>query len=178
MFVWVGIDVESQLKEIKEKVVNISKQVNFNNSACMLPLHISLKISFKIDDNIFDDVLKTISDYYNQIDPFDIEVEGIEKHTQIIWIKVKRNKEIDKIHDDLNTMLLNKYNIGLHEYDLDYKFHSTLFMDSDKELLQKAGDLLGEVELPKKLRINTFLIGTSDTGQLGTYYVYKEFERE
>lgn len=56
---------------------------------------------------------------------------------------------------------------------LDYKFHSTLFMDNDTEMIDKAYDLIRNEDLPSKLIANKFVIGTSESGKLGTYSVNK-----
>ena len=63
--------------------------------------------------------------------------------------------------------------IPLHEYDLDFIVHTTLFMDDDKEKINIARQLLGDLNLPETLVANTFVIGTSETGENGTYRVFK-----
>jgi hypothetical protein len=73
-------------------------------------------------------------------------------------------------------MLKDKYGIPLHEYDLDFIFHTTLFMDGDKEKINAAHTLLGDLNLPETLEANTFVIGKSETGENGTYRVYKTVE--
>ena len=176
MYIWIGINVDDQLSGIKEKAAKIDREAEFKNSCFTLPLHISLKISFPAESADFQSVIDDITDYYRSIKPFEISVKGFEKDRNIVWIRMVNNREIDKIHDDLNEMLLSKYKVGLHEYDLDYKFHTTLFMDDDEDKISKAYELIRDVRLPKSLNINRFLIGISDSGNLGTYSIYREIK--
>ena len=173
MFVWVGINVEEQLKETRMAVDRVFERIDISNVTCQLPLHISLKISFEIKNEVFDSVLNDIIDIYNAQKPFEIKVKGIEKHENIMWIRMYSNEEIETLATKLNMMLREKYGVPLHEYDLDFIFHTTLFMDDDAEKINAAHNLLGNVYLPETLIANTFVIGKSETGENGTYMVYK-----
>ena len=176
MFVWVGINVEEQLKETRMAVDRVFEKIDISNVTCQLPLHISLKISFEIENELFESVLNDIISVYEAQKPFNVDVKGIEKHDNIMWIRMYSNKEIEALATSLNVMLKEKYNVPLHEYDLDFIFHTTLFMDGDKEKINAAHTLLGNLALPKNLIANTFVIGTSETGKNGTYRVYKTVE--
>ena len=173
MFVWVGINVEEQLKETRMAVDGVFERIDISNVTCQLPLHISLKISFEIKNELFDSVLNDIIDIYNAQKPFEIKIKGIEKHENIMWIRMYSNEEIETLATKLNMMLREKYGVPLHEYDLDFIFHTTLFMDDDAEKINAAHNLLGNVYLPETLISNTFVIGKSETGENGTYMVYK-----
>lgn len=173
MFVWVGINVEEQLKETRMAVDRVFERIDISNVTCQLPLHISLKISFEIKNELFDSVLNDIIDIYNAQKSFEIKIKGIEKHENIMWIRMYSNEEIETLATKLNMMLREKYGVPLHEYDLDFIFHTTLFMDDDAEKINAAHNLLGNVYLPETLIANTFVIGKSETGENGTYMVYK-----
>ena len=173
MFVWVGITVEEQLKETRMAVDRVFERIDISNVTCQLPLHISLKISFEIKNELFDSVLNDIIDIYNAQKSFEIKIKGIEKHENIMWIRMYSNEEIETLATKLNMMLREKYGVPLHEYDLDFIFHTTLFMDDDAEKINAAHNLLGNVCLPETLIANTFVIGKSETGENGTYIVYK-----
>ncbi len=176
MYIWVGINVEDQLKEVRGAVDSVFGKIDISNVTCQLPLHISLKISFEIENSIFDRVLGDITDIYNAQNPFEISVKGVEKHENIEWIRMYSNEDLESLATKLNMMLKEKYGIPLHEYDLDFIFHTTLFMDDDAEKINAAHALLGDVKLPEILMANTFVIGTSETGKNGTYRVYKTIE--
>lgn len=174
MFIWLGIDVDNQLLEIKKKANIIEKELNFNHSNFTLPFHISLKMSFNLDDSLFEKVLDDVLSIYQAIKPFEVEVKGIENNHTICWIRMKENEKLNEIHDLLNKHFLEKYNIPLHEYDLDYLFHTTLFMDEDENKINQAYLLIKNSSLPKLLRVNKMIIGGSPSGALGTYKVFKE----
>ena len=176
MFVWVGINVEEQLKEVRNAVDSVFEKIDISNVTCQLPLHISLKISFEIDNSLFENVLRDITDIYSAQNPFEIKVKGIEKHDNIEWIRMCSNESLEALATRLNMMLKEKHSIPLHEYDLDFIFHTTLFMDDDTNKINAAHNLLGGVELPEILVANTFVIGKSDSGKNGTYRVYKTIE--
>ena len=176
MFVWVGINVEEQLKETRMAVDRVFEKIDISNVTCQLPLHISLKISFEIENELFESILNDIISIYEAQKPFKIDVKGIEKHDNIMWIRMYSNKDLEALVTSLNVMLKEKYSIPLHEYDLDFIFHTTLFMDDDADKINAAHNLLGNLELPKTLVANTFVIGKSETGENGTYRVYKTVE--
>ncbi len=173
MFVWVGINVEDQLKEVRMAVDSVFEKIDISNVTCQLPLHISLKISFEIENKLFESVLTDILDIYNAQKTFEIKIKGIEKHENIEWIRMYSNEQLEALATSLNMMLKDKYGIPLHEYDLDFIFHTTLFMDDDADKINAANELLGNVYLPQTLAANTFVIGTSETGKNGTYSIYK-----
>ena len=173
MYIWVGINVEDQLGEVRRAVDGVFEKIEISNVTCQLPLHISLKISFEIENSLFGDVLDDISRVYGACEPFEIKVKEIEKHENIEWIRMYSNEKVEALATELNMMLREKYGIPLHEYDLDFVFHTTLFIDDDPEKINSAHSLLGNVHLPDTLVANTFVIGNSETGENGTYRVYK-----
>lgn len=177
MFVWVGINVEEQLKEVRSAVDGVFEKIEISNVTCQLPLHISLKISFEIENSLFESVLADITRVYEECEPFEIAVKGIEKHENIEWIRMYSNDKIEALATALNGMLLEKYGVPLHEYDLDFIFHTTLFMDDDAQKINAAHSLLGDVYLPERLVANTFVIGNSETGKNGTYRIYKTIQK-
>ncbi len=177
MYIWIGIDVDGQLCEIKSKAQKIENEIGFSHSNFTLPLHISLKITFPVENHLFDSVKNDIVGVFDELEPFYIDTQGIEFENVICWIRMKRNPGLDAIHDKLNSVLLEKYGVPLHEYDMDYKFHTTLFMDSDFDKVKSAHTKLGDVYIPQKLLANKFVIGTSESGELGTYKVILEIEK-
>lgn len=174
MYIWVGINVDGQLSEIREATQKAESEIGVDNSNFTLPLHISLKISFKIEDELFDEVVQDIVEIYERVVPFDIFVDCIELHDNISWILMKRNENLVSLSDEINTLMLKKYNVPLYEYDLDYKFHTTLFMEDRCERVRAGYEKIKNIKVPSRLRAEKFLIGTSETGSLGTFKIYKE----
>lgn len=174
MFVWIGIDVDEQLQEVRKVIQRMDNEKKIKNSCLTLPLHISLKMSFPILEERLIDVVELLTEYYKTIEPFEIPIDGIEGHTNIVWIKMMENKCLNRIHNDLNDLLKEKFNVGLHEYDRDYLFHTTLFMDNDEKAIKECYEEIKNITLPSSLKAFKFVIGTSKTGDLGTYAVIRE----
>ena len=177
MYIWVGIDVDSQLSAIKEQTKKSEEAIGFAHSNFTLPLHVSLKISFNINEEDYEAIVSDIEDIYRRFDSFHIAVKGIECLDNICWIMMKKCEELNRLHDELNGMLLEKHGIPLHEYDTDYKFHTTLFMDSDFDKVRAGYLSVRDCALPDTLLASRFVIGCSPTGALGSFKVVKVIER-
>ncbi len=176
MYIWVGIDVDGQLSPIKERAKTVERAIGFVNSNFTLPLHISLKISFRVEEALADRVMEDILLLYREVTPFSLPVKGLENEDTIAWIRMGESEELNLLHDRLNEMLLTRYRIPLHEYDTDYKFHTTLFMDNDTKKVKRAYDAVKDTPPPHSLQVKRLIIGTSPTGALGSYHVVKAHE--
>lgn len=178
MYIWTAINIDDQLKGLKHHVQRVEKQWGFKNSTLTLPFHISLKISFEVSDTIYPNIIKTLYDYYKALEPFDIEVAGIEIENMIVWIRMKENPVLKRIHEELDQILMEKHGIMRHEYDLDFKFHTTLFLDADEKKISEAYGKIESVNLPSRLHAKELIIGESKTGEVGTYRVTHNIELE
>ena len=173
MFVWVGIDVDGQLKQIKESTKAVESELIFKHSNFTLPLHISLKIPFEVTNDIVQDVIEDLMKIYDETEPFEIKVKGLSCESTISWIRMEENPILMELSGKINGLMLAKYNIPLHEYDLDGKFHTTLFMDEDCQKVKQAYTKIQHIQIPARLTAERFLIGVSASGALGTYRIYK-----
>ena len=173
MYIWVGADVDSQLGEIKEYVKKTEEALGLFHSTLTLPLHISLKISFCVDDRIVDEVIDSLSEIYETIKPFYVSTKRIEHRGKLVWIRMKKSAKLDSIHNRLDKELYDKHGVELHDLDRRYLFHTTLFMCEDKEQSGAAFEAVKKAPLPKKLRIDRLVIGTSPDGTVGSYQVIK-----
>ncbi|MBQ9301156.1 MAG: 2'-5' RNA ligase family protein [Clostridia bacterium] len=178
MYIWTGIDVDSQLAQAREAARRIENEIGFAHSNFTLPLHISLKKSFPAADEKAGDIMDCLARFYQSQSPMEVAVRGIEKEETIIWIMLERSAALNALHDRLLSLLGEKYGVLPHEYDLDYKFHTTLFMDGDRKKIHRAYALIQNVPVPERLRLDRFAVGASATGALGTYRVLRTIERE
>ncbi len=176
MYVWIGIDVDSQYDEIKVVTKRAEEEIGFDHSNFTLPLHVSLKISFPVANEEFNSIFDTINYLLASQSKFVFEVKGVELHENICWIRMNESDELNRLSEVINITLLEKHGIPLHEYDLDYQFHTTLFMDDDSAKVRAGYDRIKDVPLPKTLVANRFVIGTSETGDLGTYKVVERID--
>ena len=174
MYIWIGINVDDQLADIKPLIKAVEDKIGFEHSIFTLPFHVSLKISFEVSENAAPNIISDIAKIYGDTSPFELRVRGIEYEGNISWIRMIENEEIMALATRLNLFLKEKYQIPLHEYDLDFKFHTTLFMSDDGERVNKAYLSVKDTPVPRSLKVNRFLIGTSQCGELGTYKVIRE----
>lgn len=176
MYVWTAIDVDCQLEKIKNQIQLIETRLETKNPALTLPFHVSLKISFGVDDAVYPEIEQTILNYYKSVRPFEIEVDDIEIENTILWIRMKENPSLRQIHEDLDHILSEKYGISRHTYDLDFKFHATLFLDPDKEKVLAVYEQIKGTVLPSSLHARNMILGTSESGAPGTYHVTHRIE--
>ena len=174
-YIWLGLDVDAPLGHIWEPLRTLEEQLDI---ACplSLPFHISLKMSFPVAESRAEALVEIVEAYFRSQKPFDIEVAGVECHETIVWIRMKENAELSRIHDELNEMLSDRFGVALHEYDRDYLFHTTLCIDEDMTKVQAAYEALKDMTLPATLPVRRFLIGASPDGSLGSYRVIRQVE--
>ncbi len=177
MYIWIGINVDGQMPSLKEKALLADRELGFKNSCFTLPQHISLKISFDVAPQKVDNVIADILSYYEKIEPFYIKPDKIQNCQNICWILHRSCPEIERISLDLNNMLQARYGVPLHEYDLDFLFHTSLFMDDDFTKVAAAYERVKDTPLPEKLKANRFVIGASESGALGTFKIIHEVVR-
>ena len=173
MYIWTACDVSKVFDSLRDACIKINRAFNLDEVAFSLPQHISLKISFEVDDSVAADVIEFISEYLSGQGSFNINGPKVELFDSILWLAFDEDSNLSRIHLELDTLLWEKYGIPLHEFDRSFKFHSTLFIDEPKGLV-KIQELISRLSLPDKVSINSFLIGTSSSGKAGEYSVIKK----
>ena len=172
MYLWVGISVKEDFKDMRTRCEKIAAKLEMEDYCFQLEQHISLKMSFEAGTD-FDSIVNDLDELLAREKPFELEVSGIECFNGISWIKFKNNTQIDVLHRKICDLMKDKYHKELHEYDLDFLFHSTLFMDNNQNKIEEAYRLIKDIEIPNRIMVKDFLIGYSETGTLGTYRVLK-----
>ena len=173
MYVFIGLGVSEFFLDLRKEVLNIYDKLGFDNNLESLPFHISLKMSFHIPFELLDDVLDTVTNYIKNCNPVMVFPKGIELENGICWIRMQENKVLNRIHDEICTLLQEKFSIPLHEYDLDYIFHTTLFLHNDVNKVNEAYELIRNWNIPKEIIPEEVLIGVSDDGSVGSYEIIR-----
>ena len=176
MYVWLGIDVNEQLLELRRRGSILEDKIGCVNSVYTLPMHISLKISFEVTPYVFPEILSLVEDIYTSVSPFGVEPRGIECEEGIVWLRMNRSEALESLSTRLNGALLDKFGIPLHEYDTDFKFHSTLYIDSDSDRVEQFFREISAAPVPDVLMVKRLVVGTSPEGELGTYSVYRAYD--
>ncbi len=172
MYILTALYIEDQLEELRDQAISIGDELGVKCPLKILPMHISLRKSFDIDDLRMKDCIDFICDYYSKIGPFSVEIDGFELDEGIIWLRMKENERLIKLHEDLVTLVKERYGVQPHELDKDFKFHSTVFMDREADLAP-AFARIGQFALPSKILVRDFLIGTSESFKPEGYSIYK-----
>jgi 2'-5' RNA ligase len=178
MYIWFGIDVNEQLLPLRDGIQNAEEVVPPTHSGLTLPLHISLKISFYAPADMVEAIKARVLAYYKSLTPFLIETASIQKEGGIIWLRYQPHATLIEVQTTLNQILLDEFGIPRHPYDLDFKFHTTLYMDSDPDKIEAAAEHLLPLPYPARVIANRFCIGVSDDGSLGTYSVVETVTHE
>lgn len=175
MFLWIGCKLPEEFEsEIRQHCMAANQQIGLNTLAFQLPQHISLKISFQTE--CVDDVLNTLVAYLVQQTPFSVELDHIEQVGNILWIPVEESIHLKRMHAELDSLLEQRFSIGQHEFDKCFLFHSTLFIDSNEEKIAQMAGMLATYSLPRKLPVDTFLLGISETGKPGSYHIVHQIQ--
>lgn len=98
---------------------------------------------------------------------------------KVIWLDIEENKFLRNLHNKINLLLKEKFNIGLSGFDGEnFKFHSTLFQENEfNENINKIGLILKEkIKIPQLLQIRRLYLGISEVGRVGTYKVIDKIE--
>ena len=164
MFLWVALKLnESFANDIRNKVKAINQKYNLDEKALELPAHISLKISFDILNNdkqlLIDKMVTLIKSYL----PLKVTTNKIERNGNIIWISIKENNKLQQIHNKLDLLLLN-YGISKHEFDDNFMFHSTLFIDENEEKIKEMYDVIKDVDVSDNIKVDSIIMGESEDG--------------
>lgn len=176
MYIWTAISFADQLAELRQQAAGISGELALDNPSLTLPIHTSLSISFEAADEVYDRIISDLTGYFSTLVPFPVYPEAIERNGQIIWLKMKETPELAEIHTHLINLLQHRYGVDPHPFDLDFKFHATLFFGSEDHALDTAFSLINATPLPEALTARKFVIGTSPSGAPGSYCVCREIE--
>ena len=174
MYIWIGLvlekDDENYIRDIcKEE----NKIFNINEQAFTLPQHISLKTSFNASEYIT--VIQYLKEELKDINAIKLEVCNLTIiDGKVIWLDIEENTFLRKLHNKINFLLNDKFNIGLSGFDGEsFKFHSTLFQENEyNENINKIGLVLKEkMKIPFLVNIKELSFGISEVGRVGTYKV-------
>jgi 2'-5' RNA ligase len=172
MYIWIACDLSDGLAEIREKCTEFNRDLQLSEVAFSLPQHISLKISFDVDDAISDSVIETVKSYLSAQKSFSVFAPVPEMMTGILWLRFSESESLTRLHGDLDELLSSHFGVPRHEYDRSFKFHSTLFMDDGGDLSEMYRRV-SSLTMPSELVVDSFLIGISESGRAGDYRVYR-----
>lgn len=173
MHIWIGCKLPEEFEtEIRSYCLEQNAQINLDTVAFLLPQHISLKISFQTDRT--EEILEDLTQFLSTQIPFSVQIRGIERAGNILWMPIAENDSLQWLHQQLDARLEQRFQVPQHEFDRRFLFHSTLFIDPDGEKLARMAECLAAYPVARELQVDTFLLGLSETGKPGTYRVVRQ----
>jgi 2'-5' RNA ligase len=175
MYVWIGCKLpESFETEIRSLCLKQNEALGLDTVAFSLPQHISLKISFETAAH--EAVLEALTAFLSTQQPFSVRIEDPAQNGNILWLPTEENSVLRQLHDRLDTLLQDRFDIPQHAFDKAFLFHSTLFIDENVEKISKMSEYLQVRSIARVLTVDTFLLGISETGKAGTYRVVRQIQ--
>ena len=173
MYIWIGLvlekDDENYIREICKK-----ENKNFNISEQAF----SLKTSFYANEYLT--IIQYLQEELKDINRIELKANNLTIiDGKVIWLDIEENEILRKLHNKINLLLKEKFNIGLSGFDGEnFKFHSTLFQESEfNENINKIELILKEkIKMPQLLHIRELDFGVSKVGRVGTYKVIDKLE--
>ena len=173
MYIWIGCGLPAEFeREIRARCERECGALVLDAVAFTLPQHISLKISFDAGEE-YEAVLDALEDILHREEKFYVNPLSLEVMGNILWITFRENGTLRRLHGMLDEQLQQRFAIGQHPFDLDFRFHSTLYF-GDTERLGLACQRLAGFPIPEKLLVDTFLLGISPDGSPGSYRVVRQ----
>lgn len=168
---WLALDVDAQLQALRRRVEQLSCQLGCENPALTLPLHVSLRISFPVENRQYDAVFRHITRYAAGLTAFPMMTDGLAQRGNIVWLRIADNSRLNQIHQELVDQLESAYGIQPAPFDRHFLFHASLMLLPHDDMAQRALSALQAASWPDALEANRFVIGCSPTGRAGTYQV-------
>lgn len=173
MLNWIGVLLPKDFSLLaRDKIKNLNSQVGLNEEMLNFPMHISLKKMFEFDDYLL--VCDELEKYFNTIEPFEVETDKVDNFENILWISFKKNEYLEKIHKDIDDILL-KNNIPITEIDSNFVFHTTLFLDTDLNKILKMKSLLKKDFRNIKLQLSHFAFASQTHDLMNGFDFRKPF---
>lgn len=176
MYLWFATDLSESLAAARREAERVTDELGLNNAALALPVHVSLRIALAVADEESENVCVFVERYFEETEPFDIIPDSVGQNGNIVWCRLRENRQLSEIHRYLVDELKNRFDVGSHPFDDSFLYHATLFFGDGEAEASAAFERLKNLELPSTLRVSRFLIGGSETGRPGEYRVFREVE--
>lgn len=170
MYFWIAALLpESSEKHIRDVCLPLIRAEDISNTAFLLTQHISLKISFWADDKDAQAIKEYLTFFFQRQTPFKIITDKVESQGEILWLKIKDNPQLERLHEELTEGLENSFKILPHKFDHSFIYHTTIAIDKRKEKIAWLFNQVKDKWQEKEVLISSFVIGTSPDGELNTW---------
>ena len=175
MYIWIGCKLPEEFEqEIRSVCLEKNQELGLDPVAFSLPQHISLKISFETER--VKEILEDLPRFFAAQPSFAVQICEVQQNGNILWMTVGVNEILRQLHEKLDGYLMERFDIRQHLFDTCFQFHSTLFIDPDREKIAEMRVALAHLDLPREMMVERVLIGTSVSGKAGTYSVVRRID--
>lgn len=165
MYLWIGCKLPEDFeKELRAYCRELNEKIGLDTTPFALPQHISLKISFDAGEQC-QQIISWLETELKAEKGFYVNLLSPEQKGNILWLPVAENPRLTALHEKLDRELERRFGIPQHAFDREFRFHSTLFMDEDRQKISQMAALLAPMVFPDSLPVDTFLIGLSADGK-------------
>lgn len=172
MYIWSGILVENEFEPLKNRAIALEKELDIP-TLFDFPMHISTKISFDLQGEKYLKAVDYLTEVYSGLTEFTVPISGIEFCDVIVWVRMAECNALKSLSDKLNGELYEKFGVPVHEYDRDYKYHSTLCMGNPPEKTAAYYDGIKDEKLPENIYARYAAIGVSESGKAHDFKIIK-----
>lgn len=171
---YIGLIPHFKLRE-EIKVIKEELMVHFNTkSALKSPAHITLQKPFKLIDSKEHFLIKTLKEFANQQNQFNIKLNGFGCFTpRVIFIDITNHKPILNIHSELKKVLFHE--LEFKENEISSKIHPHITIatrDLSKENFDKAWPVFEFREFKASFLVHSLFL-LKHNGRF--WDIYKEF---
>lgn len=173
MYIWVALDTSEALSAVRSRAILENLTVGLSEVAFSLPQHISLKISFYVDDCIAEAVIESLTAFFKTIPQMPVRPLMPEEKEGLLWVKIEESDYLISLHVALDEKLFREFGVTPHPFDRAFLFHSTLFQDADQGKISLMAERISDLVFSEEILPQGFLIGVSESGRAGSYQVVK-----
>lgn len=157
---WISTLLPKEINnEIADKCLLANKDIGISERFFDFPLHISLKRTFYTDN--FVDVKNDLKGLLIENGPLNINGLEVIKNKDMLWLEIVDSKELVEIHRKIDSLLNDKYQIPIDEFDKNYYPHVSLFRSEDMMKLDMMYQKIKNLKFDELMILDTFAMGTS-----------------
>ena len=148
-------DINDQIKEIclkENEDLRLSERF-FKNS-----LHISMKRTFHCE--YFEKMKEDLKHLLTSKGEIYCGHTHLIKIKDMLWLTLDEDEKIRKVHQKIDELLQNRYNVPIDTFDKNYLPHITIFHKGDPDNLLKMHERLLEKLPNKEIKISRYAIGS------------------
>lgn len=125
---------DSLSRRIVDECTRAQAAFGFDDSLLRVPLPITLKEPYRIDD--YDFSLRALRDFFAGHGGFAAMTGQLAVLDGMLWLEASPEPSLSRVHRNIDTILHSRFDVPEAAYDRDFRPHITLFRNEDEESLR------------------------------------------